>query len=612
VEHRALGTRQRGVGDVANQVMAEPEPAGSDGQALLHERLLRQLDERRRRGLAEQVVERLLKEARPEDRGVLKGALLGRRQQVQPRRDRGLHRVGKLVGGATPALDDRLRHLLSEERIASGRLGYAARELPVRRRQERRGELVRRFGCQRAQLDLRHVACRAAEVGTALEQLGPTGAQHHQRDVVQPEHDLLDQVEQPVVGQMGVVDPDHQRTLAREQRDQSPPRPLQLILDVPVARLAAQRGRQRPREFVPVLGPEPFEPGGERVVDARDGVVRPRARGGAQDLAERPERDPAPVRRVAAQQGLRRRIGRRQPLRHLAREPGLADAGVAGDRDQLRDPVPRGPPVDQLEQRHVVVAADERRARPDPLGAGALGPPRWKRVGKALRVDRIGLPNVGGPACPGGALADEDLAGCGGLLQPGGGVHRLAGDRQVATAIGGEDLAGLDPHPHGQALIHGAHPLHEREPRGHGSIRIVAVRAGNAEHGHDRVADVLLDRATVLLEGRAGDLEERREPPSQLLGIEVGRQLRRPDEVGEDHRRELPLRARERTERGPARGAEARVVAGRGTTTSTRLRHGLTIPTRLPDGVSRTAGRRRQTGACLHRGRVPLAPGARG
>ncbi len=47
---------------------------------------------------------------------------------------------------------------------------------------------------------------------------------------MEPERCLLEQVEQAVVGPMGVVDPDRERALGRKQRDEPAPRPLQLVL----------------------------------------------------------------------------------------------------------------------------------------------------------------------------------------------------------------------------------------------------------------------------------------------------------------------------------------------------------------------------------------------
>ena len=397
---------------------------------------------------------------------------------------------------------------------------------------------------------------------------------------------------------MRVVDPDHQWPLARQQRDEAPPRPLQLVLDVAVPRLHTERRCERVGELVGILRAEAREALAERVVDACHRVLRAGSRRGTQDLAERPECDAAPVRRISPEEGLRSRVGRGQALGELAREAGLADPGVAGDRHQLGHPVTGGPAVDELEQCHVVVAADEGNARPHPLGAGGLRAPDPQRLGEALGLNRFRFVDLGGPAGPRGALADQHLAGRRRLLQARRGVHGLAGDGQVVAAVQCEDLARLDPDPDGQSLVHGRDPLGQGERSRDRPVRVVGVDPRHPEHGEHRVADVLLDGPAVLLQGRASHLEERRETPAELLRVEVRGHLGRADQVGEDHRRELSLRAGKLPERRAARGAEPRVITRRSTAMSTGLSHVLTIPSALAS---------RLTVARLHLGRAPGA-----
>src|SRR5204862_1389381 len=80
----------------------------------------------------------------------------------------------------------------------------------------------------------------------------------------------------------------------------------------------------------------------------------------SKDLAERPERDSSTVGRIAAEKDLRRWIERAQARGQLGCEPGLAHSGVARDRHELGNPVARGTPVNELQQREVVVATDQR------------------------------------------------------------------------------------------------------------------------------------------------------------------------------------------------------------------------------------------------------------
>ena len=74
------------------------------------------------------------------------------------------------------------------------------------------------------------------------------------------------------------------------------------------------------------------------------------------------------------------------------------------------------------------------------------------------------------------------------------------------------------------------------------------MRDGHAEDGHDRVADELLDRAAVALDGAAGGGEVAVEHAPQRLGVERLRELGRLDEVGEKDRDRLaPLLDHERS-----------------------------------------------------------------
>ncbi len=65
--------------------------------------------------------------------------------------------------------------------------------------------------------------------------------------------------------------------------------------------------------------------------------------------------------------------------------------------------------------------------------------------------------------------------------------------------------------------------------------RIVLVQLRDAEHGHDRVADELLDGATMRLEHRAHLVEVAGHHPPQRLGVEPLAQRCRPAQVGEEN-----------------------------------------------------------------------------
>ena len=179
-----------------------------------------------------------------------------------------------------------------------------------------------------------------------------------------------------------------------------------------------------------------------------------------------------------------------------------------------------------------------------PVHAG--GAQGGQRTVEALRLD--GRPRLEQDPATGapGPLADEHLPGRRRLLEAGGGVDRLARHREVAVAVRGQDLAGLDPDPEGETRVESLDPLEQGQRGADGPIRVVAMGDRDAEDRQHRVADVLLQGPSVLLEGLPRDLEERLEPSPHVLRVEPRRHLGRADQIGEDHRRDLSLRLRQR------------------------------------------------------------------
>ena len=92
-------------------------------------------------------------------------------------------------------------------------------------------------------------------------------------------------------------------------------------------------------------------------------------------------------------------------------------------------------------------------------------------------------------------------------------------------------------------------PLQDAQTRAHGALGVVAVRDRRAEHGHDRVADELLEHAAVLLDPllRLGVVELQR--VAHVLRIGAIRARREADEVDEEDGDELPLLAAARSAR---------------------------------------------------------------
>ena len=77
-----------------------------------------------------------------------------------------------------------------------------------------------------------------------------------------------------------------------------------------------------------------------------------------------------------------------------------------------------------------------------------------------------------------------------------------------------------------------------------GPLRVVLMRRRNAENGHHRIADELLDRASSPLDLRRHRVVEAIEHRPDPFGILIGCKLSRPDEVREKNRRKLPFLSR--------------------------------------------------------------------
>ena len=177
----------------------------------------------------------------------------------------------------------------------------------------------------------------------------------------------------------------------------------------------------------------------------------------------------------------------------------------------------------------------------------ALDGPCCDRVRLPLEVECVERPQLE-EASYGlrGPFPEDDRARLGRLLQARGDVDGIAGDEEVAAGrAGGQHLAGADADADRDAL--GLRPAlvpalqapEHAAGSAHGPQRIVLVGRRHAEHGHDRVADELLDRAAL----RRDLLGHRREVVGHhrphVLGVHLLRARGRADDVREEHRDEL-------------------------------------------------------------------------
>src|ERR671922_94050 len=266
--------------------------------------------------------------------------------------------------------------------------------------------------------------------------LGPGGGDDEDGDARGPVDQVVDEVEQALVGPVEVLDDDYERVELGEALEEPAPGGEALRTPVGACLLAVRKPDERlelpqdPRGLVMV---------GNRLLDDGAQLLRgpllrlaledPGVR--LEDLAERPERHAVAVGKAAALapvDELRPRVDLRE---ELVDEPALADARHADERDELRRALVlrTGKRADQ--QAELSLAADERRLRRVRDVGAVTGPrlddlPDRNRLRLALRLDRRRLPVLDhARSRVVGRLADQDPVHRRGGLEPRGGVDDI-------------------------------------------------------------------------------------------------------------------------------------------------------------------------------------------
>ena len=156
--------------------------------------------------------------------------------------------------------------------------------------------------------------------------------------------------------------------------------------------------------------------------------------------------------------------------------------------------------------------------------------------------------------------------GRGASLKPRGRVHDVAGDDRLSTlgpgTEGDDRLARGDGGPYGELeplLPQLLDRVEDAECGSNRALRVVLVRDGRAEHGHDRVADELLDGPSEALDVCLDALVVRAERGAHVLGVRPVGAVGEADEVDEEDGDDLALLPTRRflCKRVPAREAEA-------------------------------------------------------
>jgi hypothetical protein len=375
-----------------------------------------------------------------------------------------------------------------------------------------------------------------------VHELGPRGGNEQQRtaDVVQP---CFEEVEEGLLRPVQVFDQHDGALLGHELLEERDPRlakPIARGERMEVCRCLEPEREAQDRAFA--------EPTAHRV----GRIALEQAEVLANDLTERQVRDPAAVREAAPDAPLRFGRLRAEPLPELADQRRLPDSGLAHDRDELGRLLLDRATVCTLQRFELLLAADEGVAQP----AHAARPHQRERadepatddsVGLSLRRERQRLVELERTAHRRSrALADEDLARLGGLLESRRDVDRVAGDEGAALArLSHHDVAGVHADPQRERIAEQLlEPALHRERRVQRALRVILLRRGRAEGRHDGIADELLDRSA-----RVGDLRRHRvveavEQGARSLRILRAGELRRAHEIREEHGRKLPLFAR--------------------------------------------------------------------
>ena len=262
-------------------------------------------------------------------------------------------------------------------------------------------------------------------------------------------------------------------------------------------------------------------------------------------------------------------------LLELPDEPALAHPGLAEDRDQPDRPVLADRVEELPDDRERAVPADERAlgqlapsfapAEGDDL-AGLPGRDRLALAAKrpvagVLEGDRAGRHPVG-------RVVDQDGPRPGRRLEPRGRVDDVARDHPLADGADGDGrlpaddaCPGLEP-GESEVAAESGHRRDQVEAGPDRPLRVVLVGDRGAPHGHDRVADELLDGPAVAGDDLATGREVALEKVPHLLGVATLGQGRERDEVDEEDRDMAPLGDRRARRLGDPVTARARRRAG--------------------------------------------------
>jgi hypothetical protein len=412
---------------------------------------------------------------------------------------------------------------------------------------------------ERGQRDGGRVGLAAAPAGPAGQQLRAGGGHDQQRHLDGPVHQVVEEVQQDLIRPVQVLHHQHGGALLGQRLQEPPPAgerlPLPLAAQLPGALQPHERTQVSgdPGRLLTVadhVGDGPGELGLGRLgrIGFEDAGL------GLDDLAQRPQRHPLPIRKAAAlPPGGQLRLALDQ-LQQLEHQPALAHPGDPDQGHQLGGLLGAGPGQGVRQQPELPIPADQG-------GSGGLGDvhpqagprrqrlPHPDRVRLALGRHRLRLAVLDRPfGGPEGALVDQDPVGRGGGLQPGSGVDHVPRGHPLALDRSGvqhhQRLPGGHPHPHMQiqrwvGLVELGDRLADSQGGPHRPLRVVLVGDRSAEQRHHRVPDELLHRPPIALQVGPQPSVVGGEQAPDVLDVQPLRPAGEPDQVAKQHADDL-------------------------------------------------------------------------
>ncbi len=266
-----------------------------------------------------------------------------------------------------------------------------------------------------------------------------------------------------------------------------------------------------------------------------------------QRLDERPVGDALAVGDAATQ----RYVGAvPDPGEELADQPRLPDPRWPEHGDHLTAPGAHRPVEGVVQGAVLLGPSDQRHVLASPPAVEGVEHPQQAvcrhRLGLALGPhvrNRLDLDRVADQGVR--RRAEQDLPVSGRLLQARGRVDRVAGrERAPCPSRAGHHRSGVDARPDRQPHTEFGKQLPGQDgdrvvqlvSRPHGPQRVILMHHGDAEHGEHRVADELLDRPAVTLDGRARHREVTAQHPAKGLRVQLLAHRRGAGHVGEQQR----------------------------------------------------------------------------